>query len=152
MRRIEKAVTNPAELEQILWQGKVCQLAIAAEPTPYLVPLSYGYREEVLYFHSAAEGYKIELLKNNPLVSFSVFIDLGIVEAEEACHWGVRFRSVTGRGRVEFVVDPKQKEDALQLLMAQYSDKEFELPPAAVAETTIFKLIIEQMVGKQSRI
>lgn len=152
MRRIEKAVTNPAELEQILWQGKVCMLAIAAEPTPYLVPLSYGYRDEVLYFHSAAQGHKIELLKNNPLVSFSVFIDLGIVEAEEACHWGVRFRSVTGRGRVEFIEDQEQKETALALLMAQYSDKEFDFPVAAVEGTTVFKLVIEQMVGKQSRI
>jgi nitroimidazol reductase NimA-like FMN-containing flavoprotein (pyridoxamine 5'-phosphate oxidase superfamily) len=151
MRRIEKAVTSLAELEQILWQGKVCQLAIPDQPVPYLVPLNYGYRDEVFYFHSAAEGRKIELLKSNPLVSFSVVIDLGVIEAEQACNWGARFRSVVGQGRVEFIEEMEQKRSALQLLMAQYSDGEFDLPDAAVAGTTVFKLTIEQMVGKQSR-
>lgn len=152
MRRSEKAVTKLAELEQILWQGKVCQLAIPDQPVPYLLPLNYGYRDEVLYFHSAAEGRKIDLLKKKPLVSFSVVIDLGIVEAERACNWGAKFRSVMGRGRVEFVEDLIEKETGLKLLMAQYSDREFELPEAAVVGTTVFKLQIEQMVGKQSRV
>lgn len=151
MRRSEKQVTTPAELEQILWQGKVCQLAIADDPTPYLVPLNYGYRDEVLYFHSAGQGHKIDLLKRNPHVSFSVYIDLGIIEAEQSCNWGARFRSVVGRGRVEFVEDLEQKRTALELLMAQYSDNEFDFPTPAIAGITIFKLIIEQMVGKQSR-
>lgn len=151
MRRSEKAVTSTVELEQILWQGKVCHLAIPDLPTPYLVPLNYGYRNRTLYFHSAAEGHKIELLKANPLVSFSVVIDLGVIEAERACNWGARFRSVVGAGRVEFIQDMEEKEDALQVLMTQYSDKDFDLPDDAVKATTVFKLAIEQMVGKQSR-
>ena len=151
MRRHEKAITKVPELEQILWQGKVCQLAIPDLPVPYLVPLNYGYRNRTLYFHSAAEGHKVELLKCNPHVSFSVVIDLGIIEAEQPCGWGARFRSVIGSGHVEFVVAPAEKEQALLLLLAQYSDREFELPAMAVKETTVFKLTIEQMVGKQSR-
>ncbi len=152
MRRREKAVTEQAALEQILWQGKVCQLAIADLPTPYMVPLNYGYRDGVLYFHSGPEGHKIELLRRNPQASFSVVIDLGIVEAEAACNWGVRFRSVLGYGQVEFIEDPVAKRAALQLLMAQYADGKFEFPPAAVDGTTLFKLVIEEMSGKQSRV
>lgn len=152
MRRSEKAVTKLAEQEQILWQGKVCQLAIPDSPAPCLVPLNYGYRDRVLYFHSAAKGHKIDLLQGNPLVSFSVVIDLGVIQSEQACNWGARFRSVIGRGRVEFIEDAAQKEIALQLLMAQYSDQEFELPAEAVAGTTVFKLTIEEMLGKQSRV
>ena len=152
MRRSEKAVTSIGELEQILWQGKVCQLAIPDQPVPYLVPLNYGYHNQALYFHSAAEGHKIELLKNNPLVSFSVVIDLGVIEAEQACHWGARFRSVIGTGRVGLCEAVVVKHEALQLLMEQYSDKEFTLPEEAIKATTVFKLTIEQMVGKQSRV
>jgi nitroimidazol reductase NimA-like FMN-containing flavoprotein (pyridoxamine 5'-phosphate oxidase superfamily) len=152
MRRREKAVTGMAGLEQILWQGKVCQLAIPDVPAPYLVPLNYGYRDEVLYFHSAPEGHKIELLKLNPLVGFSVIIDLGLVEAEQACNWGARFRSVIGHGRVEFIEDAEQKRSALNLLMDQYAEKRFDFPAAAIAGTTVFKLVIEEMTGKQSRV
>ena len=151
MRRSEKQVTSTVELEQILWQGKVCHLAISDLPAPYLVPLNYGYRNRTLYFHSALQGHKIELLKANPLVTFSVVIDQGLIEAEQGCNWGARFRSVVGNGRVEFIEDVKEKEEALQVLLAQYSDKEFELPENAVKATTVFKLTIEQMVGKQSR-
>ena len=152
MRRREKAVTDPAALEQILWQGKVCQLALVDLPVPYIVPLNYGYREGVLYFHSAPEGHKLELLRRQPLASFSVVVDLGIVEAEEACNWGARFRSVLGYGRIEFIEGRSAKQEALQLLMAQYAEGTFTFAPAAVDGTTLFKLIIEEMSGKQSRI
>ncbi len=152
MRRREKAVTDRIALEQILWQGKVCHLAISDLPTPYLVPLNYGYRNGMLYFHSAPQGHKIELLRRQPQVSFSVVIDLGIVEAAAACNWGAKFRSVIGSGRVEFIQGIEEKREALQVLMAQYAEGEFDFPAEAVAETTVFRLVIEQMVGKQSRI
>lgn len=152
MRRREKAVTDMAGLEQILWQGKVCQLAIPDVPAPYILPLNYGYRDEVLYFHSAPEGHKLELLRHNSLVGFSIVIDLGIVEAEQACNWGARFRSVIGHGRVEFVEDLDEKRTALNLLMMQYAGKEFDFPQAAIEGTTVFKLVIESMSGKQSRV
>lgn len=152
MRRREKAVTDIAGLEQIFWQGKVCQLAIADVPAPYIVSLSYGYRGGVLYFHSAAEGRKIDLLRCNPRVGFSVVIDLGIIEGEEACNWGARFRSVVGQGRVEFIEDLESKRTALKLLMTQYGEGEFDFPQQALEGTTVFRLVIEEMTGKQSRV
>ncbi len=152
MRRREKAVTDIAGLEQILWQGKVCQLAISDLPAPYIVSLSYGYRDGVLYFHSAAEGHKIELLNCNPLVGFSVVIDLGIVEGEQGCSWGAGFRSVVGHGRTEFIEDLESKRTALKLLMAQYGEGDFDFPQQAIEGTTVFRLVIEEMTGKQSRV
>lgn len=152
MRRREKAVTESGGLEQILWQGKVCQLAITDLPAPYIVSLNYGYRGGVLYFHSAAAGHKIELLRQNPLVGFSVVIDLGIIEGEEACNWGARFRSVVGHGRIEFIEDIASKRSALTLLMSQYADREFDFPVKALEATTVYRLVIIEMTGKQSRV
>ncbi|WP_020674619.1 pyridoxamine 5'-phosphate oxidase family protein [Geopsychrobacter electrodiphilus] len=152
MRRSEKAVTHIAGLEQILWQGRVCQLAIADVPSPYIVSLSYGYGDGILYFHSAAEGHKIELLHCNPQVGFSVVVDLGIVEGEQPCNWGARFRSVVGQGRVEFIEESESKRTALKLLMAQYGEGAFDFPLKAIEETTVFRLVIKEMTGKQSRV
>ncbi len=152
MRRREKAVTDLAGLEQIFWQGKVCQLAISDVPAPYIVSLSYGYRGGALYFHSAAEGHKIALLHANPLVGFTVAIDLGIVAGEQACNWGARFRSVVGHGRIEFVADLESKRSALKLLMAQYGEGTFDFPQQAIEGTTVFRLVIVEMTGKQSRV
>ena len=152
MRRREKAVTELAGLENILWEGRVCQLAIADVPAPYIVTLNYGYRDGILYFHSAPEGHKIALLQQAGPVAFTVAIDMGIVEAEAACNWGTRFRSVVGYGRVEFIEALEEKHKALKILMAQYSEDSFHFPDKAVAETTVFRLVIEEMTGKQSRV
>lgn len=151
MRRREQAVTDPAGLEQILRQGRVCQLAIPDLPTPYSVPLSYGYRGGVLYFHSAPAGHKIELLRCHPQVGFSVVVELGIQTAERACDWGVGYLSVLGRGRVEFIEDLDSKRSALKLLMAQYGEGEFDFPAAELAKTAVFRLVIEEMTGKRSQ-
>ncbi len=152
MRRREKAVVDIAGLEQILRQGKVCQLAIPDLPAPYIVSLNYGYRDEVLYFHAAAEGHKIDLLHCNPQVGFSVVIDLGIVEGDAGCSWGARFRSVVGHGQIEFIQDLESKRSALKQLMTQYAAGDFDFPRQALEGTTVFRLVIAEMTGKQSRV
>lgn len=151
MRRHEKEITAQGELEQVLWHGRVCHLAIPDEPLPYLVPLNYGYRQGALYFHSAPHGHKIELLEKQPRVRFCVTIDMGIIEAEQACGWGARFRCVMGSGRIEFIDSPEEKQSALQILMSQYADRSFTFAPSQVAATRVFRLVIESMSGKQSR-
>lgn len=151
MRRHEKEITATGELEQVLWQGRVCHLAIPDDPLPYLVPLNYGYQEGVLYFHSAPQGRKIELLEKQLRARFIVTIDHGIIEAERVCNWGARFTCVMGSGRIEFIEEPQAKQAALHILMAQYSDQTFSFEEDQVAATRVFKLVIESMSGKQSR-
>ena len=150
MRRSEKAVTAEADLEAILQAGKICQLAIPAEPAPYLVSLNFGYRDKALYFHSAPVGRKIELLRANPLVAFTVAIDLGLVRGERACNWSNRFRSVVGRGRIVFLEEADRKREGLDRIMAQYSDEGFSYPDEILTKTLVYKLVIEEMTGKQS--
>ncbi|HEY5674717.1 MAG TPA: pyridoxamine 5'-phosphate oxidase family protein [Malonomonas sp.] len=152
MRRNEKAVTDPAELTEILRAGRVCRLAIAAEPAPYIVPLNYGYRDGVLYFHSAQQGRKIELLRQNPLVGFEISLDLGIVTGEQACNWGARYRSVIGCGRIEFIEGLEEKRRGLDAIMAQYAPGDFSYPAAAVQGTCLYKLLISDISGKQARV
>ncbi len=152
MRRIENAVTDPVELEKIIRGGSICRLAISAEPVPYLIPLNYGYREGALYFHSALIGRKIDLLRQNPQVAFEISIDLGIVEGEKACDWSARYRSVLGQGRIEFLEEPEEKRRGLDVIMAQYGKGDFSYPEAAVKNTCIYRLVIAEMTGKQSRL
>lgn len=151
MRRYEKGVTDHAELKEIFAAGQVCHLAFSAEPAPYIVPLSYGYRENVLYFHAAGKGRKIDLLHKNPQVGFAIDSDVEMIEGEAACNWSTRYRSLVGHGRVEFVESPEEKRRALDIIMAQYADGEFAYLEKAIKLTTVFKLLIVEVSGKQSR-
>lgn len=152
MRRSDKAVTEQAAIEKILRAGRTCQLAFAAEPVPYLVTLNYGYHEGTLYFHSAREGRKIELTKKNRAAAFTVALDLGLIKAENACDWSVRFQSVVGHGTITLLESLEEKQRGLDLFMAQYSDETFSYPEKMLQATAVFKLAISEMTVKQSRV
>jgi nitroimidazol reductase NimA-like FMN-containing flavoprotein (pyridoxamine 5'-phosphate oxidase superfamily) len=59
MRRKDEAIVEFAEIEQIVRKSLVCRLALAEEDQPYIVPLSFGFKNSTLYFHSAPKGRKI---------------------------------------------------------------------------------------------
>ena len=46
---------------------------------PYGVPVSYAYADGKIYFHCAREGFKIDLLKKDPRVSFTVVAQDNII-------------------------------------------------------------------------
>ena len=152
MRRSDKAVTEKSDIEKILRVGKTCQLAFAEEPVPYLVTLNYAYHDGVLYFHSASEGRKIDLIRKRPEVAFTVALDLGLIKDENACDWSVRFQSVVGHGQILLYETPKEKQRALDLFMSQYSNEKFSYPDKMIQATAVFKLVISEMTAKQSGI
>ena len=152
MRRSDKAVTEQSAIDKILWAGKTCQLAFSAEPAPYLVTLNYGYHDGALYFHAALEGRKIELIRENGRAAFTVALDLGLVKGENACDWSVRFQSVVGYGKISLLESPEEKQQGLDLFMAQYSDEKFSYPDKMVQATAVIKLVISEMTVKQSRV
>ena len=152
MRRSEKEVTEQSDIEKILRVGRTCQLAFATKPVPYLVTLNYGYNDGVLYFHSASEGRKINLIKEHPEVAFTVALDLGLIKGENACDWSVRFQSVVGQGRLSLLENPKEKQQALDLFMAQYSNEDYNYPDKMIQATAVFKLVITEITAKQSGI
>ncbi len=152
MRRSDKAISELAAIEKILKSGTICQLAFTTESVPYLVTLNYGYAEGVLYFHSASEGRKIDLIKENPEVAFTVAVDKGLIKGENACNWSVRFQSVVGQGEISLLESSEAKQQGLDLFMAQYSDEKFSYPDKMIQATAVFKLVIGEMTAKQSRV
>lgn len=150
MLRNDKKAAELSEIEEILLSGRICQLAFAADPAPYIVTLNYGYQENNLYFHSAAKGSKIDLAKRNPQVGFSVSIDLGVIENSQACDWNTRFRSVVGHGELRFLNNLKEKKQALEQIMAHYSEKKFTFPEKILQQTTVYSIAITEITSKQS--
>lgn len=150
MRRSDKAITKLADIEEVLRRGQTCQLAFSADPVPYLVTLNYGYHDGSLYFHAANEGHKIDLIKKNPQVAFTVALDLGLIKGDSACKWSVKFQSVVGSGTMSLLDDPVEKRHGLDLFMAQYSDEQFSYPGNMIKATAVFKLTINEMTAKQS--
>ena len=150
MRRKEKEITDKSEIESIIRKSLVCRLGLADDGSPYIVPLCFGYKDNSLYFHSAKEGRKIEILKRNNDVCFEFDDNLEVQAGKAACDWGMKYRSVIGYGRASFIEDPEEKRKALDVIMAQYADGDFEYSEKLFEEALVIKVDISSMTGKKS--
>ena len=150
MRRKKQEITNPEVLTEIFSEALVCRLAMMDGNVPYVVPLNFGFRDNVLYFHSAGEGKKLDLLREHSEVCFEVESGVEIVKGKDACSWGVSYRSIIGYGNAEFVADVDEKRRGLDVIMAHYSDGKFEYSDKNLSRTTVIKVEITSMTGKRS--
>lgn len=152
MRRKEKQFTDIIEMEAVIAANDICHLGLCNDNTPYIVPINFGYKDQKLYFHSAKEGKKIDMIKSNPNACFVFENDLGVVPGETACKWTHKFQSVMGSGTIRFIEDLDEKKAALDIFMAQYSDETpHTYPDKQVENTCIFVLDIKEMTGKQTQ-
>jgi nitroimidazol reductase NimA-like FMN-containing flavoprotein (pyridoxamine 5'-phosphate oxidase superfamily) len=150
MRRKDKQIGDPAVIEAIIRRSLVCRLAMADDGQPYVIPISFGYQNRCLYFHSAPEGRKIEILRKNPRVCFEFDVDLSLKKSDRPCRWGMKFKSVVGVGTARFVEKAEEKRRALAVILAQYSSERFAFSDAEVDGVTVFCVKIEEITGKQS--
>ena len=150
MRKKEKEITDHGELEAIIRKSSVCRLGMVDKGIPYIVPLSFGYHNNALFLHGAKKGRKIDMITANPNVCFEFDHIMGTVKSEKACNWSMKFQSIIGYGTASFLQSKEEKKNALTIIMAQYSDKEFTFPDTMLEATAVIQLSIESMTGKQS--
>ncbi len=92
MRRDDREITNCLEIESILHHAIVCRIGLADGDEPYIVPVSFGYEDRTIYFHSAPEGKKISMLKKNSRCCFEVDQCDNVISADRPCDWSMRYQ------------------------------------------------------------
>jgi nitroimidazol reductase NimA-like FMN-containing flavoprotein (pyridoxamine 5'-phosphate oxidase superfamily) len=150
MRRVDKQVTDPYDIESILRKGQLCFLAMVDVNRPYIVPVCYGYEDEALYIHSAPEGRKIDILRRNPVVCFSIVSCSELRPDQKACNWSAKYNSVVGTGKAGILTNREAKEFGLRILMGQYSKEKYDFSGVKLDEIVIIRIEIEEMEGKES--
>ena len=150
MRRKEKEITNRAEIDEIINRAAVCRLAMVDKNKPYIVPLNFGYDGKSLFFHSATQGRKLEILKKNNSVCFELDVDVEIKKGEKACDWSCLYQSVIGSGRAELLEKPDEIKAALDIIMRHYQSETFEYNEKLLNIVVVIKVDIERVSGKRS--
>ena len=131
--------------------NNVCRIALADGIDPYVVPMNYGYGDGSLYLHSAPEGRKIEIIKQNGRACFEVSDSIEIIPGNAACEFGTRYRSVIGFGNIQIVESIDKKRGALEIIMAHcYAEKDWNFLENMVRRVVVLELRIESMSGKKS--
>ena len=147
----KRTIDKKSEIEKIILQSDVCYIGMVdKENKPYVLPFNFGYQDDVVYFHSAPEGKKIDIFQENNevCVVFSVEHELKYVNKEVACSYGMKFKSVQAFGKVEFVEDFDKKVDALNIIMSNYTDVNFEYNKPAINGVKIWIVKVEKLEGR----
>jgi nitroimidazol reductase NimA-like FMN-containing flavoprotein (pyridoxamine 5'-phosphate oxidase superfamily) len=150
MRRKEQEITDKAAIESIIARSTVCRLALSEDDRSYIVPLCFGYEDNALYFHTAREGKKIDILKKNNRVCFEVDCDHELVTNETACKWSMKYRSVVGFGKAFVKDDLESRRKALDIVMRHYGGRPSDYSAAIMEKMLVIKVEIESMTGKYS--
>ena len=150
MRRKKQAL-SPAACDAILQAGTSGVLALSgADGQPYAVPLSYVYHEGKVYFHCARAGHKLDLLDQNPKVSFCVIGQDQVVPEQYTTY----YRSVILFGTVRRLTAGEEKRAAILALARRYSpDEPAEKVDAEIARywdaLCMLELTPDHITGKE---
>ncbi|MCD8126551.1 MAG: pyridoxamine 5'-phosphate oxidase family protein [Clostridiales bacterium] len=154
MRRSDRAVTDPEKIDAVIQSCDCCRVAFATDDAPYIIPLNFGFAWEdgvrVFYFHGAAQGRKIDLLRSSPVVGFELDANHHLNESNTGCQHSYRFQSVIGTGRAALVENGVQKRQALALLLAHYTGQsDWAFPDAALEQVAVWRMEVLTLSCKE---
>ena len=169
MRRKDREVLGDENIAKIIDLCTTCHVAMVDDAgAPYVIPLSFGYSLNngvlELYFHCAHVGKKLDCIRKNPNVAFSMCVENRIeIHKDNYCKSGRFYASVVGQGKAEIVEDVAEKCRGLSLLMerqaagaphasgsapSMHAPHKFEFTPAQAAAVTVFKITSTNYTGK----
>ena len=155
MRRKDREITEPEEIYKIIEKAEVCRIALTDGEWPYIVALNFGFEKENggrLYFHSALQGKKLEIIAENNKVCFQMDIEHQLITAEKACDYTSTFKSVVGFGRIKQAGTEQEKIKGLDVIMSHYAgDEKFSYPQNMLRHTAVLVLEIESMTAKEKK-
>ena len=151
MRRSERKLTDKTILHSIILKSKICRIAMSLNNIPYIIPAHFGFKDEVIYIHSAKTGKKIEILTQNKNVCIEMDILNEIIKSERPCNWSTNYQCVICFGKVEFIEDNNEKIEALKIIMEHYSpNNEYIFQKASIDKLIILKIKLDKITGKHS--
>lgn len=150
MRRQEKQLLEE-KTQEILSEGEYGTLStIDEDGYPYGVPMNYIYMNNKIYFHCANAGKKLENIRYNNKVSFTVVGDYQLKPAA----FTSSYKSVIAIGQAKFV-EGEDKKEVLQEFILKFSpgfkEKGFKYIDKAIEKTTIIEIVIEDLKGKMNK-
>ena len=150
LRRSNKAISDEAA-KSLLRQCKRGVFAVNGDDGyPYAVPVGYLYDETAgkIYFHGARAGHKVDSLKKDSRVCFTVYGN----EFYKNGDWAPYLQSVVVFGRCELITDELITLARVRELAERFYPTEEEIDAEiakAIKAVQLYEITIEHMCGKQ---
>ena len=153
MRRADRAITNRAEILDIISRADTVRLGINGAPYPYVVPLSYGFEvqsdrggEIWLYVHGAKDGFKHELLawNNRVCAEFDIFHRYTLTETSVT----TEYESVIGFGKA-VLIGGNETIKGLGLILKHCGFEGFEYDHTVADVVSVLRIELYEVTGKR---
>ena len=160
MKRKRCEIKDRKSLDGLLKRCTVGRMAtLGADGYPYITPLNYVYYNEIIYFHCARSGEKLDNIKRDPRVCFEIDIPLAYLdldyygEVPEPCMVHQFYHSVVIRGKARIVEDSPEKVEALNALVQSHEPEGRPFVPVtmdteAAKICAVIAIEIERISGK----
>ena len=153
MRRKDREITDFNAIVGIIDDCEIIRLGLADGDYPYIVPVNFAYTIEgeqiCFYIHGAMAGRKYEMLSKNPYCSFEMDIPLQMDCLVEQKDVTMRYKSVMGKCKVEFLEGDAKQSAIDDVIMARHEEtKNFEYNRETVARTAVAKLTVLEISAK----
>lgn len=153
MTRRELEITDPQEILGILEESMVLHLGLVDDGMPYVVPMNYGFVMEdghlTLYLHGATAGYKLDVIRKNPVCCFELECGVRPFSGKVACQYGTAYSSLMGRGTAVIVEDPQEKIRAMEVLMKTQTGKDFSFHERLVSIVSVIRIDVSAYTAKR---
>ena len=150
MRRFKQEISSEECLAILdsAWRGV---LSVHGENGyPYGVPLNYVLSEGKIYFHCAMEGHKLDAVRADDKVCFTVLSE----PAKNPGEWWNCFTSVVCFGRIAEVKDAVRRDALLRALGIKFFPAGYDIEADMVRNAPraiVLELTIDHMSGKKVR-
>lgn len=145
MRKKERAL-EPAGARGLMEEADFGFLGLAgSDGQPYVVPVNHVVVDGNIVFHCALEGHKLDLIRQNPRVCYSVCTEHEVLPDEIS----TRYRSAIAFGRAEIVEGQESKRSLLEALLARLApDRGFKCGGETIDHTCVVRIRVEKLTGK----
>jgi hypothetical protein len=140
------------EMQELLQAESIGYLGLSMNGTPYVVPLNYSYSEGTIIFHCALGGKKLDFIRTNPLVCFTVGRQAGPVRGHAGgnfCH--ADSDSVICYGTARIIEDLEERKIALNAFNRRFQPDAPDVPMERVQNCGVVKIKILEMTGRRER-
>lgn len=153
MRRKDREVTDFETIVGIIDECDIIRLGLADGDFPYIVPVNFAYtidgQQICFYIHGAMAGRKYEMLTKSPYCSFEMDIPIEmdcIVEKKDVT---MRYKSVMGKCKVDFLEGEEKQRAIDDVIMARYEEtRNFEYNKDSVKRTAVARLTVLELTAK----
>lgn len=149
---MHRVITTREGMEDILLRADICFVGITdLEGNPYVIPMSFGYKEGVIYLHSGNEGSSLDMLRHNNRVCITFSVDHTLVyqDVQIGCSYSMKSKSLVCRGAVTFIDDIQEKREALNIIMKHYTNYSVRYSDPAVRNVCVWKVTIDKMTARE---